>query len=398
MVTCEMRVKTRQVRAVDIEQVRDGKGIIVSESPWRKNLVLDQGLNAMAKSTANSLNCNPAQAFTYCQVGSGTNPVKTSSGAITFTQSGTTLTASGGFFTAGMVGSLFKYGTGTGGAEYYITAFTNTTTVTVDTSATVSTPTVGCVWGVNQTALQTFLYASNTYQTATGDCFTDKTTMPNLVMQRTFIFAAQASPYNVNEIGWTSTSTTSRCLGRLVLPSTDVVGTSNYYVVVLNITFTYSPSSPTAVSDVGTNINTAGNAMFETTQFMSVVTTAGATTAGSSDSGNQSSPSLSYPLFVLPTTTYSQNGSIANPGSLSWTGVNPGSFVQAYGSTRGKLIWSGTLSISTSGQTAYGMGLVGNGDTRPFFDIKFTTPVTLPTGTFQTTTTFSLTYNRNLSN
>lgn len=398
-ITCEMKVKTRIVSAIDIEQVKDGRGIILKESPWRKNLILDQGLNAIAGQTSVSMQSNPAAIFQYCQVGSGTNPVKTSSGAITFTQSGTTITASGGFFTAGMVGSLFKYGTGTAGAEYYITAFTDSTHVTVDTSATVAVPEVGVVWGVNQTALQTFLYQSNTYQTSTGDNFTDKTTSPVVTMQRTFVFPVQASPYNVNEIGWSSIPGGSRCAGRLVLSSTDVVAPTNFYVVVLQMSYTYSPSAPTAVGDVGINIDTSGNAMFETLKYISVVNTNGSVTVSYSDRGNGNINSENK--LVFPTATYTQNGSVANPGSLQWatnksilTTVNG-----VYASVRGKMTWSYASSITTAGETAYGMGLCNGGGTpEPWFDVKFTTPFVLPTGTFLPTTVFSVVYNRLLNN
>ena len=164
-----------------------------------------------------------------------------------------------------MVGTLFKYGTGTGGAEYYITGYTDTQNVTVDTSALVTMPAVGVVWYVNQTGLQTYLHAATSYQTNAGD---NSTTISGgqVTFQRTFIVPTQLAPYSVNEIGWNGKSlgdSTNTVNGRIVLGSTDVVGITNYYVVIVQIIFNYTPAAPAAVLNVGTAINTAGTAMIE---------------------------------------------------------------------------------------------------------------------------------------
>lgn len=395
-IAVDVKVKTRLMDA------RTGK--VVKERPWEKNLVLDQGLNALAQDTTNSLQCFPATCSTYCQIGSSNTAVKVSSGAVTFTQAGTTLTASAGFFTASMVNGLFKWGTGTGGVEVYITGFTSTTQVTVATSATVSTPEVGTVWMVQQTALQSFLFTSNTYQTLSGDCST--TVVGNVItIQRTYIFGVQASPYSVNEIGWNPTSSTSRCLGRLVLSSTDVVGTSNFYVVVLAISFTYSPSSPTAVADVGTNVNTAGNAMIEWLSVRGIDSSGQPlTTTNVGGLGGQGNVRM-----VFAVATYTQNATPDGvaPVTLTWTGatVDPtasAAWAKVSGSL-GKMRASCNGSATTTGQTIYGVGIYSiTANTaffqNPFFDIKFTTPQTLPNGAFLPQSQWDFTYTRTLNN
>src|SRR5258708_91829 len=130
-VTAKMLIKTMVMDAVT--------GLPVKENDYVSNLFLDQGLNGLAKKAGGGLPTPgaPANAFNYCHTGSGINATKISSGAITFTQATTTLTASAGFFTSAMVNGLFKWGVGAGGNELYITAFTDSTHVTVGTSATV---------------------------------------------------------------------------------------------------------------------------------------------------------------------------------------------------------------------------------------------------------------------
>ncbi len=387
-VKVETKIKTRIVNAKT--------GRIVKERPWEKNLIYDVGLNGMAIDNSTAQSCNPASAGAFCMIGSGTNPVKISSGAITFTQAATTLTASGGFFTAAMVGGLFKWGTGSGGVEVYITAFTSSTVVTVQTSATVAVPAVGVVWQVQGTGLQTHLFTSNSYQTNSGDCQTTYSAT-GVTYQRTYVFGVQASPYTVNEIGWNPVSSTTKTMGRLVLSSSDSVATTNFYVVVIAMTLTYSPNVPTAVADVGVNINTAGTAMVECLSTAWVQTTGATVTSsvGTLDNTEQS-------VLVFATATYTQQATI--PGRvpvLTWPtriAISATTWLKV-AATRGTMRCTHTGSITTSGQTAYGVGLSRNssqGDVA--FDIKFTTPQVLPTGTFSPTFIFQIVYDRALVN
>jgi hypothetical protein len=139
---CEAKLRYK------FERIRNGK---VIESNWSKyHLITDAGLDKVA--SVAWLNCVSTPI-----IGEGVSPtaVRRDSGGITFTQSGTTLTASAGFFSAADVGRLFKWGTGSTGNEIYITGYTSTSVVTVGTSATVGTPEIGTVWYVNTAALQT---------------------------------------------------------------------------------------------------------------------------------------------------------------------------------------------------------------------------------------------------
>lgn len=391
-ITVQGKVKT------EICDARTGK---VLKTQVRKNLVFDIGLNAMAQQGNAVGVCQPAGVFTNAIVGSGNSPNQIASGAVTFTQSGTTVTASAGFFTSGMVGAIFKYGTGTGGAEYYITAFTDTTHVTVDTSATVITPTLATIWMVQKTALDNVSHAADSYQTLSGNC---QTTFAGATVthQRIFIIAEKPSPYTVNEIGYnafTIGTTTNTVAGRFVLASGDVVGTTNFYRVTIQLAVVYSPASPTTVANVGTNINTAGTAALEDVGQLHVVASSGAVstiiTNPSEDGGFTNT-------FRMCIATYTQNSTPGASGrALNWPSTIDGGVTGswAYGGSRGLMTATFAYSLTTSGQTAYGVGIASSANgNNPFFDILFTTPQTLPTGTFSGTVQFSFTYARNLSN
>jgi|SRR5882757_383125 len=386
-ISVSTKIKTR---------IMDSKtGKCLKESPWKKNLVMDSGLNAIAKSTAPS---SIADSFLTCKVGSGTTPTATASGGITGSQTATTtVTSSGGFFTAGMVGMLLKWGTGSAGVETYITAFTNSTTVTVDTSGT-HVAEVFTVWAVNQTALTTQLFQTSAYQTNAGD---NVTTITNnqAVLQRTFVIASQVASYNVNEIGWFSQAGALggiNVYGRIVLSSTDVVSPTNFYVVVIQLTTTFTPATPSAVANVGTNINTAGNAAIERLAISRVSSTGATDTATVPDIFG-----LATTVMLFPTVVYTQN---ANPSetpknvtSIAGTQFNP--MTKTFSGTRGVMNVTVNTTKTTAGQLLFGICLSDALTANPtYFDILFTAAQTAPSGTFQPQTTFTYTFNRALVN
>jgi hypothetical protein len=373
-------------------------GTVVKESPWGENMITDQGLNGLATSSAvPSVNAHPAGIFSVCVVGGGTNPNAVASGAVTFTQVTNQLTASAPFFTFPMVGQLFKYGAGTGGAECYITGVTSDQVVTVDTSATVSTPTVGTVWNVAQGTLQTPLLVSTGYQTNSGNCGT--TLAGNQAThQRYFVFAPQPAPYTVNEIGYGGNNLVTAggyIAGRFVLGSSDVVAPTQFYLVIMQFIVTYSPANPSPVSSVGTNINTAGALALESigaNACQEVTSSGGTTIAGGLDSAAD---------LYFATATYSQNGApqLTGSGGVNWTGINLdiGSGTWAFASARGAMTLGYNTSITTTGQTLYGIG-IGPAAGQVQLDVLFATPQTAPTGLFEPQTVWRAVYNRVLSN
>ncbi len=260
----------------------------------------------------------------------------------------------------------------------------------MDTVATVIAS-VGTVWMVQQTTLQTFLYNFDTYQTNGGDCATTDTATTR-IHQRTYVFNKSAS-YAVNEIGYSPNNGSTIC-GRLVLPSTDNIGSTNIYIVIIAITYTYSPATPSAVGNVGSGFNTAGDAMIEYWNTNTVNSDGSTNTTNAAlDSGNN--------FLVFAVATYSQNGTIQSVAPSVWSGAlfTVSASWTNYSSNRGEMrLTYSTGSVSVSGTTVYGIGFNPSGAIRPPFDIKLTTPVTLTNGTFAPSCTIALVYSRSLNN
>ena len=374
-------IKTRVVNALS--------GLIEKESPWRKNLVLDTGLNSLAQAFPSAM---PAQLSLACFIGDGSTPTSYTSGAITFTQSGNTLTASGNFFTSLMAGMLFKWGAGSGGTENYVASFVSATEVNLLTSATVATPEVGTVWAVNQHALTHLLYSSDVYATASGDC--GSTIVGNVIThKRTINFPVKLAQYNVNEIGYNSAISQDTLLaGRIVLPATDVVPTSSYYQVIIQNVITYSPATPVAVGNVGVNIDTSGVLCLETMSGVTAIQPDGsAPLYGSTsilDGGRTAWASL-----ILQ--NWTQN-STPQPGLVALNPVNVSNAVWAKAAGVGVATLSVSTTLTTSGQTIYGFGI--SNYTGFALTLKLTTPYVLPVGSFLPQFVWTMIYTRSLVN
>jgi hypothetical protein len=380
-------------------RVMNCDGTIASERPWESNLILDQGLNGLANSGVASVTGDPAKCFRNLFVGSGTNPNSVTNGAITFTQTLTQITASAPIFTLAMVGQLFKWGTGTGGVETYILTFIDNQNVTVDTSASVGA-TAGTIWNVTQTALQTPLHVATSYQLLAGNCGSTQSGN-TMTHQRYFVVPQQALQYTVNEIGYNSDAigtAAGSCVGRFVLSSSDVVANTQYYLVIMQVQVTYGPSNPTASGNVGTNINVAGTIMVETIGIVATQAIDGSTGLPAAGSGVLDCQVAGVKLR-FPTATYAQNGSITGAAGPDWSAnnINLGNQGWTYASLRGTMQMIFSASITTAGQTLYGIG-IDIGATNIVLDVKFTTPQTAPVGLFQPDTVWQIVFDRILSN
>ena len=207
------------------------------------NTVLDAGLTALANMTGT------ADLFTNLCVGSSATANYIPGGVITFTQALTTITASAPFFTAPMVGGIFKYGHGTGGLEAYIQSIGGGgTTAVVDVSRNVAVGDAGTVWLVQQTKLVTFSYNYDAYVTSAGACSTTPVYsggVATVTHQRTYIINTKGSPYTINELGWgNATGANPAINGRVVLGAPEVIGMSDYVVITLQLIFTLAPPIP----------------------------------------------------------------------------------------------------------------------------------------------------------
>jgi hypothetical protein len=299
-----------------------------------------------------------------------------------------------------MVGQLFKWGTGTGGVETYILSFIDNQNVTVDTSASVGA-TVGTIWNVTQTTLQTPLHSAGSYQLLAGNCSSTQSGN-TMTHQRYFIVPQQALQYTVNEIGYNAAAVGTAaglCVGRFVLSSSDVVANTQYYLVIMQVQVTYSPSNPTASGNVGTNINVAGTIMVETLGTIATQVIDGSTGLPTGSAGVLDCQGAGIGL-MLPTNTYTQNGAISGAAGPSWASgnLNLGSGTNwVYASRRGTMQATWTNSLTAAGQTLYGIG-ISQLNTNIVLDVKFTTPQTAPVGLFQPDTVWQIVFDRILSN
>jgi hypothetical protein len=370
-------------------------GNIAQETGWQHNLVLDVGLNAMANGGGFG------SIFQNCKVGSSNAPNVIASGAVTFTQSGNTITASNSFFTSGMTGAILKYGSGSSGLEQYIT-YVDSTHATSTTSTTVGSPIAGTVYLVQQTSLVAYLYKATSYQTGSANCGTTLTST-SCVMKRTLNFPNQASPYTVNEIGYSSNGNNDgTCLGRIVLNSGVTVSATQFLQVIVIFTFVVNPNTPTAVANVGTNINTAGNVMYQVWDCTVVDNNGNNVSNQGSFPGNMMD--LCQNIYVgLVSSAVSQNSTILNQLAATTAVIyqlGNGSVSNA-GQAVGVGLASFTYAITTAGETIAGIVMgaqIGGGSQKTTFSLNFTTPQTLPVGTFSGTFTFTNTFTRTLVN
>ena len=379
-------------------------GRTLKKSGWSKNTMMNHGLNVLAGNGA--LGPGFAGVISAVNIGSSNTQNYTYNAAITFTQAGTALTASGSFFTPAMVGQLFKYGTGTGGSEYYITAYTSPILVTVDTSAVLATPAAGTVWNVIMSDLLLPLFTTTAILSDPGNGTIIPT--PGVAqLTRKFTFPIQSAPYTVNEIGYgvgASGSMTQFC-GRVVLGSSDVVPVTSYYVVQVQLICNVSPcAAAVAFANTGTNINIAGTGIFAFYSFLAVATTTGNPISyqglvGGSAGGLMDSETCG---FSLVTTPFSLPGG-TSPGANTATNtgyISPQAFFTA--SSVGISTASGAFNFTTAGETLYGF-LLPTAVGSPLyicndFQLRLTTPQALPSGVFQGTWAFTNVFSRTLSN
>lgn len=220
-------------RAAIIDAATGGE---VRALPRKRNLILDAGLDRVAVRKWD-------ECIHYAAAGSGSTVTRRDSGAVTFTRSGSTVTASAGFFVADDVGRLLKLNSG---EELRISAYASATSVTVTTSGAIAAS-PGTVWYVNQTGLDTELRRTNNYGTGGGDnAVTLNTGAGTLTRKRTFIFPAETATVTYREVGWSDFSTPGANLfGRDVLAGAGLTLTAGQQLkVILELVLTLDLLAP----------------------------------------------------------------------------------------------------------------------------------------------------------
>jgi hypothetical protein len=169
--------------------VVDRHGRVVHERPWQKNLLLDVGLNQLVTTRWGGLGLVAA-------VGTGATPTQEYSGAITASQTGTTVTLSATFSGAAN-GRLIRWDSG---HEAKIVSGSGASWEMDRSQSVASGPFT--VYRVNQTKLATYVKRTNTYLTGADHCGT-VLDAPNglVIMKRTYDFTLEVSNQNYTEIG-----------------------------------------------------------------------------------------------------------------------------------------------------------------------------------------------------
>lgn len=348
---------SKDIKSSFVFQYRVGRirnGIREMVTPWVNNLIMDAGLDKMASQLT------PA-CFSTALFGAAVSPVATSraSGSAIFTQSGTTLTASVGFFVAADVGRLFKYGTGSAGAEYYITAFTSATQVTVNTSATVGTAIEGTIWYVNSAALTSVLQTSSTAGSNGGDNGTS-VSVNVYTHKKTIVGTAVGSAVTLTEIGFSHNATNSNLFDRDIITGGVSLLTGDIPIVVCQLIQTIVPTTARAVGNVGTGFDTSGNLQLEwvpvgvAASALSWVSTTGAVSSGFLD------PTAVGQTFVMQS-NYTA-GAFSNSGTppvVTNTYFVKDVVVNSYTNGTYALTKTSSLTISESNTTIFGFGYRG---------------------------------------
>lgn len=269
--------------------ILDAAGGLVRALPPKRNLILDQGLDGIAVRSW-------AASFAVAVVGTGTDPVRRASGAVTLARSGTTVTASAGFFVAQDVGRLIKWDSG---EETYVVSFTSGTEVEVADSGTI-TAGPATVWYVNQTALQTETKRSATYSTdggANGSTFAAGV----LTHKRTFIFSAEVGTVTYREVGWSwDGSPGANLFGRDLLAGAGVTLVAGQQLkIAVELSVAYSPTSATGWTNTIAGWSEDGQTSLEWLGCATVAANGATTTATGDPTRAALDPSASDAFIVV---------------------------------------------------------------------------------------------------
>lgn len=211
---------------------------------WQPNLILNGGFEGIQ-------NYSTAQQTVYAVCGTGTTPTQDDSGTTTAAQSGTTVTLSGGsfVFSSGNAGDTIKWDTG---QEARIVSYTNTTTVTVHSSATVSAGEF-TLYRTSQSILASEIsptIRTNTYLTGTGNTETTYDAANGIQKnRRTYDFAAETGSVTYTEVGFSRLGTLNAALfSRVLLASSLSLVAGDQLRLIYEVEYTLTPYAPRAIS------------------------------------------------------------------------------------------------------------------------------------------------------
>lgn len=289
-------------------KVINGKsGRVLREYPEQRNLILNNGMDMVA--TTAFVDC-----FSRAVLGTGTTPTVDDSGLTQASQTGTTVTISGGAFnftsTAVDAGKMIKWDSG---AEARIVTVTSVTVAEVANSATVASGEFR-VYRTNQSGLASESKRSSTYLTGSANCGS-VWTGASVAHKRTYDFTSEVGSVTYNEIGFSNTSSAGNNLFSRILLAAGVSLVAGQAVrLVYTLTMVLSPSTATVV---GTSPITGWATATGVTQlqwrFIQNITSSG--TIGTGDEFNSSCcepssygvGSSSFPCVILSSSSAAHN-------------------------------------------------------------------------------------------
>lgn len=262
--------------------------IVWEQKDWAKNLILNQGMEALAPGSLPTKGVCFANVFSVACMGDGAryNSIQVgyvategsascAGSTVTFFpgSSGlTNLTAStgNGYANAVEVGDMIKFN---GGTEVRVLALNAGDTATVTPSATVNPAEPFTIWKTSQAGLQSVLHyaGSGRYYAGVNYCGTT-TTVPVVAERRTWDFAYETSSVTVREVGvgWSSnnnanlasdgfggggTTNQSCVFSRVLLPTTTSLSSGQKLRLIYELDITLSPSVTTgSVTNIGFGI------------------------------------------------------------------------------------------------------------------------------------------------
>jgi hypothetical protein len=374
-----------------IEVVRNGK--VVKSLPFRDYMITDSGLDSVG--TKNWL---PMLNYPLLGENGSPTPVRRDSGSITFTQAGTTITASSGFFVAGDTGRLFKWGTGETGAEVYLT-YVSATQATASASATVSSPTIGTIWYVNTNTLLTFITGLTWSRlTNASENFTSTAVVGDTVTvthQQTVYSSAFVANKTITEIAFNDTNANTAVFDRDIITPSVALLIGDQAKIICQLISRYSSVTPVAVGNVATGYDSSGQFQIESLAINNTLGIDSYNSGGSygwGGGGKLLEPANSSNSIVHAVQSAITLQAYNDTTQTSRTSVQATVVQQSYGTGNRYRDYIGTFTIEQANGNIYGVS-AGQG----FVTLKFTTTL-VKTSAQVLTFTFRKSWSRVLTN
>jgi hypothetical protein len=230
--------------------VNDSTNEVTWESDWSKNLILNQGMDAIYSQ-------NIADLTLYGIAGTGTRPNSISGQSSEITQSGTNaflnirtgmtdFTSSNGSYPAAVeVGDIIKY---SNNSESMVSTVTDGFNLVLSTNYTFTTGQTFVVWKTAQIGMDTEVKRSNDYVTGTGNCET--TTNWNVrTWRRTYDFSTEVVGQSYNElgVGWASSGATN-VFSRILVGSPIIVDIGFKLRLIYDLVGTFTPTASVPIT------------------------------------------------------------------------------------------------------------------------------------------------------